>query len=156
MIKPVARIFPTLPTRSRVRPRGALGRFLTGKQSEGEEEHHTKPWYLVLWLTGVDYFSTLGYQPGIALLFAGALSPIATAILVFVTLAGALPIYSAVASRSYVGQGSIAMLEQLLSGWWAKLLVLVLLGFAATDFVITMTLSSADATQHALENPLLH
>jgi hypothetical protein len=120
------------------------------------QPERTYPWYLVLWLTGVDYFSTLGYQPGIALLAAGALAVPATAVLVLVTLVGAVPVYAAVAKRSYAGQGSIALLENLFSGWTSKILVLVLLGFAATDFVITMTLSAADAARHAIANPYLH
>lgn len=139
-------------------PSNWLARFFSrnnlGRISRQPER--TYPWYIVLWLTGVDYFSTLGYQPGIALLAAGALAVPATAVLVAVTLLGAVPIYAAVAKRSYAGQGSIALLENLFTGWTSKILVLVLLGFAATDFVITMTLSAADAARHAIANPYLH
>ena len=34
-----------------------------------------------------------------------------------------------------------------------RLFVLILLGFATTDFVITMTLSAADAAAHVVHNP---
>ena len=123
-------------------------------QPDADQHHHDHhyAWWLIMCLCGVDYFSTLGYQPSIAFEGAGTLAPIATLILVLVTLLGALPVYRHVAGETPDGVGSIGMIERLFHGWWNKVVVLVLVGFAATDFVITKTLSAADAAAHLVSN----
>src|SRR5262245_12591093 len=127
---------------------------LTGPHVPAAQHPHQSFWLWVMCLTGVDYFSTLAYQPSIAFENAGLLAPFATVVLVAVTLFGALPVYRYVAGKSFTGQGSIGMLAKLVAGWPGKVLVLTLLGFAATDFVITKTLSAADAAEHLIANPL--
>jgi hypothetical protein len=121
--------------------------------SSNPRKSHESYWLWVLCLVGLDYFSSLAYQPSISIEASGVYAPIATLVVVFLTLFGALPVYCYVAGRSPNGQGAIGLLEQNLHGWLGKLLILVLLGFAATDFVITRTLSVADAALHIIENP---
>jgi hypothetical protein len=111
------------------------------------------PWLAILALVGLDYFSTLAYQPSIAAEAAGPLAPLATAAIVLLTCLGALPVYAYIAGNAPPGQGSMALLEKRIAGWRGKFLILILLGFAATNFVFTRTLSAADAAVHVLNHP---
>lgn len=117
------------------------------------KSHQQEHWFNVMCLTGVDYFSSLGFAPAIAFVYAGLLSPFATLLLVLLNIFGAYPMYAKVAEMSPHGQGSISILQDLLPRWWGKLLVLSLLGFAVTDFVMTITLCSSDAAKHIADNP---
>ena len=50
-----------LPPQAETLPKTFIGRFLLSARPAAEPENAEKvyPWYVVLWLTGVDYFSTL-------------------------------------------------------------------------------------------------
>src|SRR6478609_4982202 len=119
----------------------------------------TFAWWVILCLVGLDYFSSLAYLPSIAvgLLDAGTgvrgvLAPIAGLGVVLITLLVAVPVYWYVVGRSHDGHGGIGLLERCFHGWRGKLVILVLLGFVATDFVITRSLSTSDASIHVTHN----
>lgn len=123
------------------------------------ESQHRSPspgnaWWLVLCLIGLDYFSTLAYLPSLAVEAVGPLAPLAAVVVVIVTLLIALPTYCYVVGRSPHGRGATGLIEQLVPGWPGKLLVLSLLAFVATDYVVTQNLSIADAAEHIRGNPL--
>jgi hypothetical protein len=107
----------------------------------------------MLCLIGVDYFSTLAYLPSIAVAAAGPLAPVAAGSVVLITFLLALPVYWYVVGRSPDGRGATGVLEDRIPGWHGKLVVLTLLGFVAADFVITRSLSVADAAVHLIHNP---
>src|SRR5476651_1960511 len=119
---------------------------ITGVKKSGGEHY----WLWVMCLLGLDYFSTLAYQPSITFHATQRLGPLATAAVVFVTLFGALPVYCYLAGRSPGGQGSLGVIDRLIRGWRGKTIVLIMLGFAATDFTMLKSLSLADASVHVL------
>ena len=68
-------------------------------------------------------------------------------------LLAAVPVYLYVVGRSPHGQGAIGMLERLVHGWFGKTLILVLLGFVATDYVVTRSLSVPTPPSTSIHDP---
>jgi len=127
----------------------------------------TFPWWVILCLVGLDYFSGIAYLPSIAAAHVRelggrftdlkaehvrALGPVAALGVVLITLLGALPVYLYTVGRSPHGKGGIGLLEQRASGWLGKLIILGLLGFVAADFVLTRSISTSDAAAHVMGN----
>ena len=110
-------------------------------------------WPWVLCVVGLDYLSTLAYQPSVAFGAAGRLAPLVTVLVAGFTVCFALPIYWYIAGRSSHGGGSTALLERVIPGWFGKLLLLVLLAFGAVDLVFTRTFSAAAAAEHVTRSP---
>ncbi len=135
-----------------------------GEPSTGSPDNSAAPpptpyraaWPWVLCVIGLDYLSTLAYQPSIAFAAAGRLAPLVTVLVACVTLFLALPVYLYVAGRSPHGGGSTALLERVIPGWFGKVLLLVLLAFGAVDLVFTRTFSAAAAAEHLTFNPHPH
>jgi hypothetical protein len=110
-------------------------------------------WPWVLCVIGLDYMSTLAYQPSVAYGTAGRLAPLVTVIVAGVTVCLALPLYLYLAGRSPHGGGSTSLLERCIPGWFGKLLLLIFLAFGAVDLVFTRTFSAAAAAEHITRNP---
>src|SRR5437764_14372540 len=94
--------------------------------------HVQAAWWGVLCVVALDYLSTLAYQPSLAFQAAGLLAPLATVVVVLVTLLAALPVYLYVAGQSPHGGGATALLERPVPGGRGKLLILVTLGSGPT------------------------
>ena len=133
---------------------GERGLFVQSlSQVESQPSQSVAAWWLILCLVGLDYFSTLAYLPSMAIQAVGAAAPIAALFVALVTLCVALPVYCYVVARSPRGTGATGLLERLVPGWRGKLLILFLLSFVATDYVVTQNLSVADAAEHLRGNP---
>jgi hypothetical protein len=117
------------------------------------DRHYRAAWPWVLCVIGLDYLSTLAYQPSVSFGAAGRLAPLATVLVAAVTLFLALPLYLYIAGRSPHGGGSTALLERCIPGWFGKILLLVLLSFGAVDLVFTRTFSAATAAEHITRSP---